>query len=303
MHHFYGGTGLGLSIVKKIVELQGGEIRATSQEGQGTVIEFSLVLPPAAAPIQDTQARRPSEPFAFQHIRQVLVGEDDLMSQKVLGQLLKRWGLAATVVGNGHQVIEALERQPYDLLILDYHMPGLTGKEVVQALPEGSTIPIIMLSGELLQPDQLPSEEAITMLKKPVEPVVLQQEIARLDQREEQAAINLDYLREITGNNPSLMADLVDTFIQQVPREIDKMKIALQKKDWAALYMAVHKSKPNFKYVGVQAVQGLLDQFEQAVQQQTNQTSYQTYIQEIEAFTNRTIPVLEAAKKKLKRVD
>ena len=298
VHRFYGGTGLGLSIAKKMIELQGGDIQVSSQEGVGTTITFTMfwtkgdATPRRAAPLP--------EHSALQRIQRVLVGEDDLMSQKVLRQLLTRWGLHTTIVNNGNEVLEQMKQQEYDLLIIDYQMPGRNGKEVIRALPKEHTLPIIMLSGDIPLAEQPPVlGTSVVFLKKPVEPSTLLQEIVALDQQLRPAAVNLEYLRDITDNNPSLMIDLLDTFIQQVPREITKMKTALRKKDWPALYLAVHKSKPNFNYVGVQAIQGMLNQFERDVEQQTNQHTYDKHIQQLEAFTLRTIPALESEKKSL----
>ena len=298
MHRFYGGTGLGLTIVKKIVELQNGTIQAASQEGQGTTITFDLSLSEGVAP--SLAPDEPSEQPAFRHIRRVLVGEDDLMSQKVIQQLLARWGLDATVVDNGTQVLQHLQQQAYDLLIVDYQMPGLTGQEVVDALPPEQQLPIVMLSGDIPQAEQSAQGKAsVVLLKKPVEPAVLLQHIVALDQTPSPTRVNLNYLREITGNDPVLMIDLINTFIQQVPREITKMKKALREEDWAALYLSVHKSKPNFDYIGVQSVQGMLSQLERDVEQRNNQSTYQQRIQELAAFAERTIPALELAKKDL----
>ena len=297
VHRFYGGTGLGLSIAKKIIELQGGTIQAVSEEGKGTTITFSLSWTEGEAPppASDLPATTPT----FRQIRHVLVGEDDLMSQKVLEQLLARWGLKATVADDGIQVLQKLQQHSYDLLIVDHQMPGLSGKEVIQSLPEGNPLPIIMLSGDIPQTEQLHTTSTIVFLKKPVTPALLLQEIMMLDQTSSPTKVSLNYLREITGNDPALMVDLIDTFIQQVPREITKMKKALREKDWPALYLAVHKSKPNFNYVGVRSIQGMLDQFEHEVEQRTNQSAYQQRIKELEAFTKQIVPALEAEKKNL----
>ena len=286
---------MGLSIVKKIVELQGGTVAIDSQEGQGTTMIVDLDLPEAPAEGSDT----PPKPPIFERIRRVLVGEDDPMSRQVLHQLLHRGGLEPVVVATGHEVLQEAQKQLYDLLIVDYHMPGLNGNEVISRLPKDYPAAIIMLSGEDPPPPLPSSLQPLVFLKKPVDPTALLQEIRTLDRRPSE--IDLSYLREITDGNPQLMIDLIDTFIYQVPQEIKRMKTAVKQEDWSALYLAVHKSKPNFSYVGVHSIQESLNRFEAEVQQQTNQEAYPQYIRELGEFTRRIIPELEAQKQNVWR--
>lgn len=300
VHRLYGGTGLGLGIVQKIIELQQGTIRVESQPGQGTTVTCSLTLAESTSAPATLSPSPASAPPTFRRIRRVLVGEDDLMSQRVLERLLLRWGLEPTVVADGVRVVREVQQRSYDLLIIDYHMPGLDGAAVIRALPKTLSLPVIMLSGTSAPAESLSAIHPAVFLKKPVDPEVLRQQMARLDQLERPLTVSLDYLREITNHDPLLMADLIDTFIRQVPREIAKMKVAWQQQDWPALYLAVHKSKPNFNYVGVASVQGMLDRFERDVQAQTNQSSYPERIRRLEEFVARTIPALEAEKKSLR---
>lgn len=300
VHRLYGGTGLGLGIVQKIIELQQGTIRIESQPGQGTTVTCSLTLAESTSAPATLSSSPASAPPTFRRIRRVLVGEDDLMSQRVLEQLLLRWGLEPTVVADGVRVVREVQQRSYDLLIIDYHMPGLDGAAVIRALPKTLSLPVIMLSGTSAPAESLSAIHPAVFLKKPVDPDVLREQMARLDQLERPLTVSLDYLREITNHDPILMADLIDTFIRQVPREIAKMKVAWQRQDWSALYLTVHKSKPNFNYVGVASVQGMLDRFERDVQAQTNQSSYSERIRRLEEFVARTIPALEAEKKSLR---
>ena len=292
IHRVYGGTGLGLSIVKKIIDLQKGTIDVDSQSEKGTTVTFCLKLPEAKA-----QSAPTAEPPTLRHVQRVLVGEDDEMSRKVLEQLLQRWGISAVIVSDGQQLLQEAHAHDYDLLITDYRMPKADGAAVMAALPSHYDNAVIILSGESLSSEQIGSAR---YLRKPVRPEQLRQTVLQVDQSLSSAVeIDLTYLHTITNGDVQLISDLIDTFIRQVPKEIGRMKSALRDQDWPALYLAVHKSKPNFNYVGVRAMQGLLDRFEQDVQAQAHLETYPEHIKQLEKFVKRIIPVLERKKKHL----
>ncbi len=286
IHQYYGGTGLGLSIVQKLVERFDGTWAIASQPQQGTTVTINLALPLGEAPENETDSQQP----AFQSIQKVLVAEDDAINQKVVTQLLTQWGLHDIVAENGTQALHQLRTKAYDLLILDYQMPEVDGAEVLKTLhQEQRLVPTIVVSGNVHQV-ALPSsiEGVILTLSKPILPQTLLEKMLLLD-RDISSSINLEYLKQITGNQLDLMIDLIDTFEQQAPLAIEKIRQAWQKNDSQQLNRAVHKAKPGFQYIGATKVEHLLSQLEDYYEQSERTQPDKSIIDQLEELTQEAI--------------
>ena len=117
----YGGTGLGLSICKSLVDSMGGSIGVDSTVGKGSTFWFQIPFTQpkydAQPPGEDAESKEDKMKF------RILVAEDNKVSQKLISKMLSRLGHKATVVENGEEAVKEVQKQEYDLVLMDIQMP------------------------------------------------------------------------------------------------------------------------------------------------------------------------------------
>jgi signal transduction histidine kinase/CheY-like chemotaxis protein len=154
----FGGTGLGLAISRDLTELMGGTITFTSEPNVGTTFVVELPYQTGDAPRVRTLTPRPKTSVTHRAGR-VLVADDAPVNQVVARAMLERLGWSVEIVDNGQQALDALERESFDIVVLDCQMPVLDGFDTARAIrsmPEPARgIAILALTGSALDEDRL----------------------------------------------------------------------------------------------------------------------------------------------------
>jgi len=149
----FGGTGLGLSIVKKLVELQSGTITVESKKEEGSLFIFTIPYKkaPLVASTLKTSPEKIHHAVANDKIK-ILIVEDNLLNQKLAAFMIADFGYAFDICGNGKLAVDKLEKDVYDLVLMDIQMPEMDGYEATGVIRKKLmlNIPIIAMTAHAM---------------------------------------------------------------------------------------------------------------------------------------------------------
>jgi PAS domain S-box-containing protein len=229
----YGGTGLGLTICKSLIEMMGGEIRVKSDSGQGSTFSFT-----ATFGLEKEKAKRHFMPSPDLRGMKVLVVDDNATSRGIFHEMLESFSFEVTLAASGEEGLTELEKasesHPFELVIMDWKMPGMDGIEASKRIKSHtglSKIPAVFMVTAYGREEVMQQTEEVGLegfLLKPINPSMLfdtimqafgkeETETSRVAQRKEQQA---EALRHIQGAQVLLVED--NEINQEVARELLK---------------------------------------------------------------------------------
>jgi PAS domain S-box-containing protein len=293
----FGGTGLGLAIVKQLVEAQGGSIQVESEVDKGSTFSFVLAFKKAHhATVLDNEITE----LVDNDIKdvKVLVVEDVELNQLLMKTLLDDFGFESDIAGNGKIAVEKLEKNKYDIVLMDLQMPVMNGFQATDYIRNTlqSSIPIIALTADvttvdlekckavgmndyIAKPvdDRKLYSKIVGLIKKPLQTI----EIKTLENYESksQKSIDLSYLNKLTKSSPKLMTEMINVYLSQTPSLINTIKQSWLAQDLETLKSAVHKLTPSFAIVGIDKKH---EEMARKIENDTTAIEMQNWISELE---------------------
>lgn len=264
----FGGTGLGLSIAKSLVELQGGEMHLKSEVDKGSEFYFELSYKKV-----DSMSIEPLQkgfvPQKLLSDLKILLCEDNTLNQKLAKRVINKFGFQVEIASNGKIGIEKLQKEKFDLVLMDLQMPEMDGYQAVTAIRKelNMQIPIIAMTAHSLVGEK---EKCLEIgmndyIGKPFTQEELYRKIcANLPEQKQENEIpvnevkqntscmaDLNSLKEFSGGNKEFEKEVIEMFMGQVPADMDDLEKAFVERNNFQIKSISHKLKSSMAVVGL----------------------------------------------------
>lgn len=274
-----GGTGLGLTICSSLIEMMGGKIwlqspvkkREIKEGGEGSVFHFTarfghkkeklggkntIKSKHEKIEVKNMNKKNGIMPFPEKSSK-VLLAEDNIINRKLAESLLKKRGFNVISVENGKEVLQYLEKEYFDLILMDVQMPemdGLMTTQEIRKLEEttGEHIPIIAMTAHAMQGDKEKCIDAgmDDYIPKPIRASefwkvissALRESISN-NQKENDIDIDINRAMETVEGDKELFQQLIEDFLNLLPKQLSGIGEVIKKGDTEQLQKRAHSFK------------------------------------------------------------
>jgi len=304
----YGGTGLGLTICKNLIDMQGGSLSVSSQENIGTT--FSFVIPYTKGKESDFVSNDAVVDFDPDKLRdkKVLLVDDDSVNRLLGKTILEKIKCDFDIANNGKEAIDKLDEKKYDIVLLDIHMPDISGVDVAKYYRQkknNASTKIVAVTAAVMKDDIKkyykagindflikPYKEIYLFnkmcevlqlkqinLQKPAAEIILKEEL-------QPRLYDLSELKKMSGNNPEIIVTMLTTFIENSEQAMEKFQRGLSDKNWNQIAESAHKILPSYRHLGVNNIVTILEKLKNKALVNTSNSN------QVEENTQRAIQLI-----------
>lgn len=233
-------------------------------------LAVALNLDGSADQPEPAPAVLPATSVAVRSLR-ILLAEDSLVNQRLAVGVLERLGHEAFIAQNGHEVLSLLERETFDLALMDIQMPEMDGLEASRCIranevATGGHLPIIAVTAHALKGDRARCLEAGMdgYVSKPIRQKQLVDEIERVIGKAiaprpvslvdlpmvENSPVDWRVALEFCAGDPVLLHDIAEAFLEEWPKRAGEMRRAIDEANFDMLHRAAHTIKGSMRYFG-----------------------------------------------------
>jgi len=323
----YGGTGLGLTIVQQLLTLQGGKISVESEVGKGSAFTFYLPFKKATAQttIPENTVKKGAESVTAKPLKgrkiNILVAEDTPLNQKLVKKIVQKWDYDMDLASNGKEAITLLEKNTYDIILMDIQMPemdGYTASTIIRGLQDErkKNIPIIALTAHASN-DEARKCLALGMnayVSKPFDSNVLLNTIIQLVNKTDlsettqiygeieksEQLYDLTYINEHASGDTDFLIDMISTCLHDTPPLLEQLKSDINANDYGKIKVTSHSMKGLFLTLGMNEAARLLKEIETMAQNNGPMPVISSNFSKIETMFNQATGLLELELEKLK---
>jgi len=267
----YGGSGLGLTIVKKLTELQGGEVGLESEVGVGTSISVTIPFRLGGQQVE-SKTETISQLSVPTGVRALII-DDDEVNRLISEELLKNIGISSDSTGNPTEINNLIDNNEYQIILTDIHMPDLSGYDVLALVKKKDyTVPVIALTANSMidNPNHFAEKGFSGYLIKPytekeliktIEPFIRITQSSTQNIRIEEnknEEYDLSDIYRFSGGDIASAKLILSTFLDNTDRNIVELNNHIKSKDIKSASAVAHKMKPAFRQFKIYNIAGLL---------------------------------------------